>query len=53
MEKRVTHDGDRVLARHVSNLSVIPGPSGLRTDQDVQEGAPIAAASGPWWHSTA
>ena len=44
LEKRVTHDGDRTLARHVSNLSVIPGPTGPRPDLDVQEGAPIASA---------
>jgi phage terminase large subunit-like protein len=46
IERRVTHDGDRTLARHVSNLSVIPGPSGPRPDLDVAEGAPVAAALG-------
>ncbi|HYZ13763.1 MAG TPA: terminase large subunit [Actinomycetota bacterium] len=43
-EKRVTHDGDPVLARHVGNLSLISGPSGPRPDLDVAEGQPVAAA---------
>jgi hypothetical protein len=46
LEKRLTHDVDRVLARHVSNLSLISGPSGPRPDLDVAEGQPIAAAIG-------
>jgi hypothetical protein len=44
LEQRLTHDGDRILARHASTLSLISGPSGPRPDLDVQEGAPIAAA---------
>ena len=44
LERSLTHDDDRVLARHVSNLSVIPGPSGPRPDLDVADGQPIAAA---------
>jgi phage terminase large subunit-like protein len=40
---RLTHAPDPVLARHVANLSLIAGPSGLRPDLDVAEGAPIAA----------
>jgi hypothetical protein len=44
LERRLTHDGDRTVARHVSNLGLIPGPSGPRPDLDVGEGAPIAAA---------
>jgi len=38
LERRLTHDGDRVLARHVSNLALISGPSGPRPDLDVAEG---------------
>lgn len=37
---------DPVLARHVANLSLISGPSGLRPDLDVTQGQPIAAALG-------
>ena len=44
LERRVSHDGDRTLARHVSNLGLISGPSGPRPDLDVAEGSPIAAA---------
>ena len=33
-----------MLARHAANLSLISGPSGLRPDLDVAEGAPIAGA---------
>jgi phage terminase large subunit-like protein len=44
LEKRLTHEDDRVLARHVANLSLISGPSGPRPDLDVTEGAPIAGA---------
>lgn len=44
LEKRLTHDHDRVLGRHVSDLSLIAGPSGPRPDLDVTEGQPIAAA---------
>jgi hypothetical protein len=44
METRVTHDPDPVLARQVSNLGLIWGPSGPRPDLDVAEGSPIAAA---------
>ncbi len=44
VEKRLTHDPDPVLARHAGNLGLISGPSGLRPDLDVSEGAPIAAA---------
>jgi hypothetical protein len=33
-----------VLARHVGNLGLISGPSGLRPDLDVGEGAPVASA---------
>jgi hypothetical protein len=43
-ERRLTHDSDPVLARHAGNLALISGPSGLRPDLDVSEGAPIAAA---------
>jgi phage terminase large subunit-like protein len=43
-ERRVTHDPDPVLARHVSNLGLISGPSGPRPDLDVAEGQPVAAA---------
>ncbi len=43
LEKRVTHDPDPVLARHVANLSLISGPSGPRPDLDVGEGQPVAA----------
>ena len=35
-----------MLARHVANLSLISGPSGLRPDLDVAQGQPIAAALG-------
>jgi hypothetical protein len=45
-ERRLTHDPDPVLARHVSNRSLISGPSGPRPDLDVAEGQPIAAALG-------
>jgi hypothetical protein len=31
-----------VLAGHAANLGLISGPSGLRPDLDVAEGAPIA-----------
>jgi phage terminase large subunit-like protein len=44
LEHRLSHDCDRVLARHVSNLSLISGPSGPRPDLDVAEGHPVAAA---------
>jgi hypothetical protein len=44
LERRLSHDGDRVLSRHVSDLSLIAGPSGPRPDMDVAEGQPIAAA---------
>lgn len=44
LERRLTHEDDPVLARHVSNLGLIPGPSGPRPDLDVGEGAPIASA---------
>jgi len=44
LEKRVTHDPDPVLARHVANLSLISGPAGPRPDLDVAEGQPVAAA---------
>jgi phage terminase large subunit-like protein len=44
LERRLTHDPDPVLARHVGNLGLVPGPSGLRPDLDVAEGAPLAAA---------
>jgi phage terminase large subunit-like protein len=43
-EQRLTHDPDPTLARHAANLSLIAGPSGLRPDLDVAEGAPIAGA---------
>jgi hypothetical protein len=33
---------DPVLARHAGNLALISGPSGLRPDLDVAQGAPIA-----------
>jgi hypothetical protein len=33
-----------VLARHVVNLGLISGPSGLRPDLVVADGQPIAAA---------
>jgi phage terminase large subunit-like protein len=46
LEKRLSHDGDRVLSRHVSNLGLISGPAGPRPDLDVAEGQPIAAALG-------
>lgn len=45
-EKRVTHSPDPVLARHAANLALISGPSGLRPDLDVAEGAPVAAILG-------
>jgi hypothetical protein len=44
VERRLTHEDDPVLARHVGNLGLISGPSGLRPDLDVGEGAPIASA---------
>jgi hypothetical protein len=44
VEKRLTHSPDPVLARHADNLALISGPSGLRPDLDVAEGAPIAGA---------
>lgn len=44
VEKRLTHDPDPILGRHAGNLALISGPSGLRPDLDVSEGAPIAAA---------
>jgi hypothetical protein len=44
VERRLTHSPDPVLARHASNLALISGPSGLRPDLDVAEGAPIAGA---------
>jgi hypothetical protein len=46
VERRLTHEPDPALARHVGNLSLIPGPSGLRPDLDVAQGQPIAAALG-------
>jgi phage terminase large subunit-like protein len=46
LERRLTHAPDPVLARHVANLSLISGPSGLRPDLDVAQGQPIAAALG-------
>jgi phage terminase large subunit-like protein len=46
IERRLTHVPDPVLARHVANLSLISGPSGLRPDLDVAQGQPIAAALG-------
>jgi phage terminase large subunit-like protein len=46
LERRLSHDADRVLARHISNLSLISGPSGPRPDLDVAEGQPVAAALG-------
>jgi phage terminase large subunit-like protein len=46
VERRLTHAPDPLLARHVANLSLISGPSGLRPDLDVPEGQPIAAALG-------
>ena len=33
-----------MLARHAGNLALISGPSGLRPDLDVADGAPIAGA---------
>lgn len=33
-----------MLARHVGNLGLVSGPSGLRPDLDVGEGQPIASA---------
>jgi hypothetical protein len=44
VERRLTHEDDLVLARHVGNLGLISGPSGLRPDLDVGEDAPIASA---------
>lgn len=44
VEKRLTHARDPVLARHAGNLSLISGPSGLRPDLEVHEGAPVAGA---------
>lgn len=44
LERRLSHDGDRVLSRHVSDLSLVAGPSRPRPDMDVAEGQPIAAA---------
>jgi hypothetical protein len=38
LERRVTHDPEPALARHVANLGLISGPSGLRPDLDVAEG---------------
>lgn len=46
VERRVTHDPDPVLARHAANLALISGPSGLRPDLDVAEGAPVAGVLG-------
>ncbi len=43
-ERRLTHENDPILARHAGNLGLISGPSGLRPDLDVPEGAPIAGA---------
>ena len=45
-ELRLTHAPNPALARHVRNLSLISGPSGLRPDLDVADGQPIAAALG-------
>jgi phage terminase large subunit-like protein len=44
VERRLTHADDTVLARHVANLALISGPSGLRPDLDVAGGQPVAAA---------
>ncbi|MCI0633887.1 MAG: terminase large subunit [Actinobacteria bacterium] len=44
LERRLTHEDDPVLARHTGNLGLVSGPSGLRPDLDVGEGAPIASA---------
>jgi phage terminase large subunit-like protein len=44
VEQRLTHADDSVLARHVANLALISGPSGLRPDLDVAGGQPVAAA---------
>jgi phage terminase large subunit-like protein len=44
VERRLTHSRDPVLARHAANLALISGPSGLRPDLDIAEGAPIAGA---------
>jgi phage terminase large subunit-like protein len=44
LERRLTHENDPVLARHVGNLGLVSGPSGLRPDLDVGEGQPIASA---------
>jgi hypothetical protein len=46
LERRLTHAPDPVMARHVANLSLISGPSGLRPDLDVVQSQPIAAALG-------
>ena len=46
LEKRLSHDGDRRMARQVDNLSLISGPWGPRPDLDVAEGVPIATAPG-------
>jgi hypothetical protein len=46
IEWRLTHDPDPVLARHIGNLGLISGLSGLRPDLDIVEGQPIAAALG-------
>ena len=43
LEKRLSHDGERTLARHVSNLSLYRGRRD-RADLDVAEGQPIASA---------
>jgi hypothetical protein len=46
VEPRLTHAPDLVFVRHVANLSLISGPTGLRPDLDVPAGQPIAAALG-------
>lgn len=46
VEWRLTHAPDPVLARHVANLRLVSGHSGLRPDLDVAQGQPIAAALG-------
>jgi hypothetical protein len=46
VERRLTHAPDPILARHVANLSLISGTSGLRPDLDLAQGQPIAAALG-------
>jgi hypothetical protein len=50
MERRITHDGDPRVARHLANLTLRSDRSGLRPDLDLtQAGSPISAELGAMW----